>query len=103
MTQNATPMLASTATELPAGPDWSYEVKWDGYRVLASREGSVLRLTSRHSKDLTAQYPTVAAAVKRLRATRFILDGEIVAIDAHGRPSFQALQHRMSEPHTIAY
>ena len=88
------PMVAVSATALPIGDGWSYEVKWDGYRALALKEGADVRLVSRNSKNLTAQYPAIAAAVGRLNLKTAILDGEVVAVDRHGRPSFQALQHR---------
>src|SRR6266852_400533 len=90
------PMVAVSATALPIGDEWSYEVKWDGYRALALKDGTDVRLMSRNSKDLTAQYPAIATAVSRLKPKTVILDGEIVAVDQHGLPSFQALQHRSS-------
>lgn len=94
-------MLASSATTLPEGDQWSYEVKWDGYRILALKDGTKVKLLSRNLKDATARYPTVARAVGDLRAKTAILDGEIIAIDEHGRPSFQALHHQAA--HTIVY
>jgi len=96
-------MLATPATTLPTGPRWSYEVKWDGYRTLAMKTGSVVRLLSRNLKDATAQYPAIAKTIGALEAHDAILDGELVALDAGGRPSFQALQHRLKQQHTIAY
>jgi bifunctional non-homologous end joining protein LigD len=92
--REVSPMVAVSATVLPTGDKWSYEVKWDGYRLLALKDGTLVRLVSRNSKDLTALYPAIAAAVKRLKPKTAILDGEMVAIDDRGRPSFQALQHR---------
>jgi bifunctional non-homologous end joining protein LigD len=89
-----TPMIAVSATLLPTGDEWSYEVKWDGYRSLALKDGAGVRLLSRNSKNLTAQYPAIAAAVGKLNLKTVILDGEVVAVDREGRPSFQALQHR---------
>jgi bifunctional non-homologous end joining protein LigD len=86
-------MLASAADVLPVGLEWSYEVKWNGYRALAVKEGTTVRLISRKQKDLTRDYPTVVAAVRTVRTPALVLDGEIVALDADGRPSFQALQH----------
>jgi bifunctional non-homologous end joining protein LigD len=59
-----------------------------------AQDGTLVRLVSRNSKDLTAQYPAIAAAVKKLKPKTAILDGEMVAIDDRGRPSFQTLQHR---------
>ena len=99
--KNVRPMLASSATTLPEGDQWSYEVKWDGYRTLALKDGTKVKLLSRNLKDATARYPTVARAVGDLRAKTAILDGEIIAIDEHGRPSFQALHHQAA--HTIVY
>jgi bifunctional non-homologous end joining protein LigD len=97
------PMLACSATELPVGPAWTYEVKWDGYRAIAVREGARVQLVSRSQKDLTRDYPTVVAALRGLKASSFVLDGEIVALGADGRPSFQALQHRRTSPLGVAY
>jgi ATP-dependent DNA ligase len=56
-------MLATSATELPEGPQWTYEVKWDGYRALVVKDGTDVQLISRNQKDLTRDYPTVVAAV----------------------------------------
>ena len=75
------PMLATSSTELPEGPQWTYEVKWDGYRALAMKDGSKVRLISRNQKDLTRDYPTVVGAIQTVRQGSMILDGEIVALD----------------------
>jgi bifunctional non-homologous end joining protein LigD len=96
-------MLATSATELPEGPQWTYEVKWDGYRALVVKDGTDVQLISRNQKDLTRDYPTVVAAVRTIRQSSVILDGEIVALDAEGRPSFQALQHRSTSGLAIVY
>lgn len=87
-------MLALLRDRLPVGPGWSYEVKWDGYRAIATKRGDVVTIHSRRGADLTKTYPAAAAALKTLRAQHVVLDGEIVALDPEGRPSFQALQHR---------
>ena len=97
------PMLATSAAELPEGPDWSYEVKWDGYRAVVVKDGAAVILSSRNAKDLTREYPTVAAAVATLQAPALILDGEIVAVDDHGRPTFQALHHHTTIGVQIVY
>ena len=86
-------MMAVPASTLPIGEDWTYEVKWDGYRAQAVKNGITVSLASRNLKNLTRQFPSVAHAVSRLRAKTVLLDGEIVALDAIGRPSFQALHH----------
>ena len=95
------PMLATVAPTLPRGSEWSYEVKWDGYRTLAVKDGARVRLWSRNLKDVTAQYPSVAKAVAQLKSPALVLDGEIVAVDEEGRPSFQALHHQSA--HTLVY
>ena len=91
-------MAAHVVDKLPEGDDWMYEVKFDGYRALVMKEAERLQIRSRNDKDLTRAYPTVAAAGRRLRAEQAVVDGEIVAVDANGRPSFQALQHRSAHP-----
>ena len=93
-----TPMAARLVETLPEGDGWMYEVKFDGYRALLVKNGSNVHLRSRNNKDLTNAYPAVMAAAARLRAPHAIVDGEIVAVGADGRPSFQALQHRTAHP-----
>ncbi len=97
------PMLATSASELPRGPEWTYEVKWDGYRALAVKRPSGVQLISRNQKDLTRDYPAVAKAVSSLSVRDAVLDGEIVALDDEGRPSFQALQHRRTSALALVY
>jgi bifunctional non-homologous end joining protein LigD len=94
-------MLATAAGDLPVGRDWTYEVKWDGYRTLAAKTGPRVTLWSRNLKDATAQYASVARSIARLPADTLLLDGEIVALDEDGRPSFQALHHQSA--HTLVY
>jgi bifunctional non-homologous end joining protein LigD len=87
------PMLATLADELPHGDDWSFEVKWDGYRALGYvREGEA-RLVSRNDNDLTGRFPQVAKALaKSVRSPECVVDGEVCALDERGRPSFSAMQ-----------
>jgi bifunctional non-homologous end joining protein LigD len=87
------PMLATLADELPHGDDWVFEVKWDGYRALGYvREGEA-RLVSRNDNDLTGRFPQVAKALaKAARSPECVVDGEVCALDAQGRPSFSAMQ-----------
>ena len=87
------PMLATLGT-LPAGGGWAYEYKWDGVRAVVYLSGGDVRILSRNERDVTASYPDIADAL-RGRGT-MVLDGEIVAPDAHGRPSFARLQRRMN-------
>lgn len=95
------PMLATSASTLPSGDDWTYEVKWDGYRTLAVKEGRRVTLFSRNLKDATAIFPSVARAVAQLRTDAALIDGEVVALDERGLPSFQALHHQSA--HTIVF
>jgi bifunctional non-homologous end joining protein LigD len=78
-------------------------VKWDGYRALAYIRNGTITLRSRNLKDFTAAYPEVVKTLQTITAGAAILDGEIVALDEDGRPSFQALQHRTVAPHAVAY
>ena len=96
-------MMAVSARVLPSGPDWSYEVKWDGYRAQGVRNGSTISLASRNLRNITRQYPAILQAVAGVRADSFVLDGEIVAVDAAGRPSFQALHHASLDGVSIVY
>jgi bifunctional non-homologous end joining protein LigD len=96
-------MLATAATSLPIAPDWTYEVKWDGYRAIAVKDGPRVRLVSRNEKNLTRDYPQVVAALNSLIPEQVVLDGEIVALDGNGRPSFQALQHRSTSGLALVY
>ncbi len=96
-------MMATRATALPVGGDWSYEVKWDGYRAQGIKNGATASLASRNLKNITKQYPGVAAAVSRIVAKSALVDGEIVALDAEGRPSFQGLHHWSLEGLSLVY
>jgi bifunctional non-homologous end joining protein LigD len=88
------PMLA-TAIEKPFdNPAFLFEIKWDGYRAVAFIDNGRVRFVSRNQNDLTAQYPELATLPKFVKAGRAILDGEIVALDDQGRPSFSLMQQR---------
>jgi bifunctional non-homologous end joining protein LigD len=89
------PMLPVLVDALPTGPGWLFELKWDGVRVLALRVGGRVELWSRRGRRVTRQYPEIAAAVAALAGGDHALDGEIVALDDAGRPSFELLQRRM--------
>ena len=75
--------------------DWAFEIKWDGVRAIAYSRPGELRLESRNLKDITDSYPELARLNRALSSHAAMLDGEIVAFDAEGRPSFGALQPRM--------
>ncbi|HWH29615.1 MAG TPA: non-homologous end-joining DNA ligase [Mycobacteriales bacterium] len=87
--------MAACAGPLPPDDDrWSYEVKWDGVRVLVAVEGGRVRLTSRNGNDVTAAYPEVRGLGAVLGSRQALLDGEVVAL-RDGRPDFGLLQSRM--------
>lgn len=96
-------MLATPATAPPAAEDWAFEIKWDGVRALAYVETGTLRISSRRGEDTSIRYPELAGLPDALDGRTAVLDGEIVAFDADGRPSFQTLQRRMglTRPETI--
>ena len=72
------PMEALPATELPTGPVWQYEPKWDGFRCLAFRDRKKIDLLSKSGKPLTRYFPELVAALRKLKAAQFVLDGEVV-------------------------
>ena len=87
------PMLATLAQDVPKGPGWVFEVKWDGYRALAYITQGEARLVSRNGNDLTERFPAVAKQLAQAtKSPALILDGEICALDENGRPSFSAMQ-----------
>ena len=88
------PMLATSVAKPFDNPDWIFEIKWDGYRAVAFIKDGQARLVSRSQNDLTAQFPELAALPNFVKAERAILDGEIVALDDEGRPSFSLMQQR---------
>jgi bifunctional non-homologous end joining protein LigD len=91
------PMLATLAETLPAGGDWVYEVKWDGYRALGYVRGGDVRLVSRNGNDLTERFGEVARALAHaVRSPECVVDGEVCALDENGRPSFSAMQQGRS-------
>jgi bifunctional non-homologous end joining protein LigD len=95
MPDKVVPMMARSGP-LPAGREpWAHEIKWDGVRAIAHSEPGRLRFHSRNLHDITARYPELSKLNRALSHHRAILDGEIVALDAEGRPSFGALQRRM--------
>ena len=87
-------MMAKLTDKPPEGEQWTYEVKWDGYRALLVKDHGHVQLRSRNDNNLTSTYPTIHAAALKLKAETALLDGEIVALDPNGKPAFQALQHR---------
>jgi bifunctional non-homologous end joining protein LigD len=94
MPKKLEPMLAEIGAEPKSDPQWLYEPKVDGYRVIAFVKDGEVRLQSRRGIDLTTAFPEIVADLKAQAVDSMIVDGEIVALDATGRPSFNALQNR---------
>ncbi len=89
----ARPMLASLAEGPFSHPDWFYEPKLDGYRILAGLRGGEVSLSSRGGGDVTPRYAALAPSLSRQPASEVLLDGEIIALDEQGRPCFACLQN----------
>ena len=90
------PQLATLVDKPPSGEAWFHELKLDGYRLLCHLDRSQVRFWTRNRKDWTAKFPALAKAVKALKLKSAILDGEVVALDASGRASFQKLQQHIN-------
>ena len=85
-------MKARLSEILPTSEEWVYEIKFDGFRGLASKNGSEVHLISRNNRELGPKFPGVLSALRKLPCEELLLDGELVALDAEGRSSFQLLQ-----------
>ena len=87
--------MKATSGTLPKGSGWAYELKWDGMRVLADVRPEAVSAWTSNGLDATTRFPELAALGPALAPVECVLDGEVVALDARGRPSFTRLQHRM--------
>lgn len=97
------PQLATLVTTPPTGDEWLHELKFDGYRMLCRIERGKVRFWSRNGKEWTGKFPTLTSAIKELKVSSAMLDGEIVIVDSHGRSSFQKLQHAMAKNITTGF
>ncbi len=85
-------MLLLRTEKVPEGPEWSYEIKLDGYRALAIKSGGKVNLRSRNDNDFNVRYSGMVDALASL-PDETVIDGEVVALDADGKPSFKILQN----------
>lgn len=95
------PMTGQAGPLPERGEDYAFEMKWDGVRALAYLEGGRFRLISRNARDITVAYPETRGLAEAVGGHDVVLDGEIVAFDRRGRPSFEALQPRMHQRQAV--
>jgi bifunctional non-homologous end joining protein LigD len=88
------PMLATPVDETFSSPDWLFEVKWDGYRVESVVHDGKARIWTRNRKDAATYFPDLAGPAPWIQARDAVVDGEVVALDEQGKPSFSRLQER---------
>jgi bifunctional non-homologous end joining protein LigD len=93
--ERLSPMLAVPGDRPPEGDDWSYEFKWDGIRVLLWVDGGRVRALTRNGNDTTGSFPELREFGEAVGSSQLLLDGELVALDERGHPSFSRLQRRM--------
>jgi len=98
------PMFATLEKEVPRGEDWVFEIKWDGYRIVARVSGSEAELRTRRDQDYTQRFANVAKELaKALKTPDCVVDGEVCALDEQGRPSFSAMQQGQRETPIVYY
>ena len=97
------PCLPTKTDKLPSGSDWLHEIKHDGFRVIARRDGERVRLYSRPGNDLTYRFPLIVETVARLRPRSCIIDGEAVACDDDGMTNFDRVRYRRNDARVFLY
>jgi bifunctional non-homologous end joining protein LigD len=98
-----TPCLPTRASQPPSEPPWVHEIKHDGFRIVARKEGERVRLYSRPGNDLTYRFPLIVESVARLRSRSCIIDGEAVACDDAGMPNFNRIRYRRHDATVFLY
>jgi bifunctional non-homologous end joining protein LigD len=88
------PCLPSPAERPPSGAGWLHEIKHDGFRIMARRDGAGVRLITRHGNDFTSRFPLAAAAATALAARSFLIDGEAIVTNASGLAVFDLIRHK---------
>jgi bifunctional non-homologous end joining protein LigD len=97
------PCLPTKALRPPTGALWLHEIKHDGFRIIARKDGDRVRLFSRSGNDLTYRFPLIVETLAGLHSHSAILDGEAVACDDDGMPSFDRLRHRQHDSSVFLY
>jgi bifunctional non-homologous end joining protein LigD len=97
------PCLPTKAQEPPSGEAWLHEIKHDGFRVIARKDGNRVRLYSRPGNDLTYRFPFIVETVARLRPRSCIIDGEAVVCDSKGMVSFEHIRYRRHDASVFLY
>jgi bifunctional non-homologous end joining protein LigD len=97
------PCLPTKAQSPPSEPLWFHEIKHDGFRVVARKDGAHVRLYSRPGNDLTYRFPLIAESLARLRSPSCIIDGEAVVCDGNGMVSFYHIRYRRNDSHAFLY
>ena len=95
------PCLPSPAKAPPSGPGWIHEIKHDGFRIMARRDGADVRLITRHGKDFTARFPVIASAVAALPARSCVVDGEAIVCDENGLAIFDLIRGHGSKTSAV--
>jgi len=97
------PCLPTKTDRLPSGSEWLHEIKHDGFRVIARKNGAQVRLYSRHRSDLTYRFPLIVETLSRLHSRSCIIDGEAVACDDNGVTSFNRVRYRRHDKSIFLY
>lgn len=97
------PQLAVLSNKAPEGENWLHEIKWDGYRIIAFKNGSKVKLLSRNNIDWTKQFQSIAAVVAKLPIDKLVLDGELVLLDEKQHSNFQLLQNALKDNNTAPF
>jgi len=97
------PCLPTKTDKLPSGSQWLHEIKHDGFRIIARKDGERVRLYSRPGNDFTHRFPLIVDALSRLRSRSCIIDGEAVACDDDGIASFDLVRHHRANDSVFLY
>jgi bifunctional non-homologous end joining protein LigD len=97
------PCLPSPTDQPPRGAGWIHEIKHDGFRLMVRRDPAGLRLITRNGHDWSGRFPLIAQAADALKVRSFLIDGEAVACDGDGMPSFDRLRYRRADGHVFLF